>query len=235
MSSLQWLPFFVGDYMRDTADLTAAEHGHYLLLLFHYWSKQEPLPCEKRKCYIIAKASTAKQKKLVDAILCQFFELTENGFLNHKMFKIIETQKSKSKTARVNGRKGGVAKAKASAKQTLQQNASKTLANQSHSITYPSGKAPSATHPVWGDALQTMVSQGEDEASTRSFLGRIIQQYGEDTVTDAVADCIIKNPVQFKAYLQGILKNKPKLKQVSSGAIGRLPVTRPTTAQKGLL
>ena len=32
-----WMPFYVGDYLRDTMHLSALEHGMYLLLIAHYW------------------------------------------------------------------------------------------------------------------------------------------------------------------------------------------------------
>jgi uncharacterized protein YdaU (DUF1376 family) len=32
-----WMPFYVGDYLRDTRRLSALEHGAYLLLIMEYW------------------------------------------------------------------------------------------------------------------------------------------------------------------------------------------------------
>lgn len=39
-----WMPLYVGDYMKDTADLTRAEHGSYLLSMMTYWTNGESLP-----------------------------------------------------------------------------------------------------------------------------------------------------------------------------------------------
>lgn len=78
----------------------------------------------------------------------------------------------------------------------------------------PSQKEPAAVpHPVWDDAVQKLMETGEKESSVRSYLGRAMKEYGEDVVSEAVSTMILKAPVNPKAYLIGVLNNKPKLGQ----------------------
>lgn len=51
--SRPWMPFYVGDYLKDTTHLSPAQHGHYLLLILHYWSKGG-LPDDEQQLAIIA-------------------------------------------------------------------------------------------------------------------------------------------------------------------------------------
>lgn len=37
MTKRPWMPLYVGDFMGDTAHLSAAETGAYLMLIMHYW------------------------------------------------------------------------------------------------------------------------------------------------------------------------------------------------------
>lgn len=50
-----WMPIYWGDYLRDTAHLSTAEHGAYLLLIGHYWVTAKPLPDDEEKLRRIAR------------------------------------------------------------------------------------------------------------------------------------------------------------------------------------
>ena len=48
MSKLPFMPFWIGDFLGDTAHLNAAETGAYVLLMSHLWLNAT-LPDENRK------------------------------------------------------------------------------------------------------------------------------------------------------------------------------------------
>lgn len=43
------MPIYIGDYLGDTGHLTRAQHGSYLISMFHYWRAGESLPHDKFK------------------------------------------------------------------------------------------------------------------------------------------------------------------------------------------
>lgn len=68
----QWMPLFVGDYLRDTGHLSVSEHGAYLLLIMHYWTAQG-LPQEDKKLARIARMTDAEWNDAKETI-GEFFE-----------------------------------------------------------------------------------------------------------------------------------------------------------------
>jgi len=77
-----FMPFFVGDYLRDTLRLTRAEHGGYMLLIMAYWAEGKPLADHDRHLAAIAHASAAEWKKL-RPVLAAFFDVRD-GAWHHK-------------------------------------------------------------------------------------------------------------------------------------------------------
>ena len=53
--SLPYMPFWVGDYTKNTMHLNTLQHGAYLLLIFHLWSSNAPSNAPSNQ-QVIAKA-----------------------------------------------------------------------------------------------------------------------------------------------------------------------------------
>lgn len=211
-----WTPFYEGDYLRDTRGLTQNQHGAYILLLTHYWSTGKALPLDMEELYRIGSAHTDEEKESICFILARFFKRKKEGFFNKKSEEIIKRKNEKRSKLSENGRKGGKANAKAIASDLLEQ---LPKHNQNQNITKPEGLGQSPNHPVWGDALQMLMEQGEKESSARSFLGRVVKQHGEGAVNDAISACVVNQPVNVKAYLISCLNAKgPKPSGRPSGS-----------------
>ena len=77
-----WMPLYVGDYLRDTGHLTAAEHGGYLLLLMQAWTSGGALPADEKRLRAIARMERAEWKR-ARPVLMGFFHRAGDTF-RHK-------------------------------------------------------------------------------------------------------------------------------------------------------
>lgn len=112
-----YMPLFVADYLADTAHLTAAEHGAYLMLVMNYWQRGKPLPADDRKLARIARMSDAEWQDSRDT-LAEFF-VEADGLWSHKRIEaeiaIADEKTAKAKRAA----RASVDARQASAQQTL--------------------------------------------------------------------------------------------------------------------
>lgn len=100
---------YCGDYQRDTAHLSLAEHGAYTMLLDTYFSVEKPLPKELPSLYRVCRAMTRLEQHAVKVVADQFFPVSEMDGLrhNHRADREIAKARPKIEAARINGRKGG--------------------------------------------------------------------------------------------------------------------------------
>lgn len=95
----------LGDYARDTAHLSMVEHGAYTLLLDRYYATERGIP--DAQVHRLARARTDDERAAVDAVLAEFFILT-NGLWTHGRVEVeIDKAAGRISAARENGRKGG--------------------------------------------------------------------------------------------------------------------------------
>jgi uncharacterized protein YdaU (DUF1376 family) len=96
----------LGDYAKDTGHLTMLEHGAYTLLLDRYYGTEQGIPADQ--VYRLARARSDEERLAVDAVLTEFFTLTQdNLWVNGRAEEEIEKMKVKINSARENGKKGG--------------------------------------------------------------------------------------------------------------------------------
>lgn len=71
MTTRPWMPLYVADYRADTAHLSAAQHGAYLLLIMHYWQTGS-LPADDEPLARIACMKPAEWRKARPTIAAFF-------------------------------------------------------------------------------------------------------------------------------------------------------------------
>lgn len=74
MAALPYIQLYVADYLADTAHLTAAQNGAYLLLIFNYWQRGKPLDNRNDRLANVARMSNEEWQQNKE-IIAEFFEV----------------------------------------------------------------------------------------------------------------------------------------------------------------
>jgi len=102
-----WYPRYLGDYMRDTAHLTLAEHGAYTILLDHYYSTRQPLVDDENALFRICRAFSDDERLAVRSVLAQFFKINGDKLRhNARADKELAKEDAISKARAMAGAKG---------------------------------------------------------------------------------------------------------------------------------
>jgi uncharacterized protein YdaU (DUF1376 family) len=190
-----WMPFYIGDYMRDTSRLTTEAHGAYLLLIFDYWASGKPLPDDDQQLAAITRLAVSKWKAL-RSVIAPFF-IVGDGLWKHKRVDhelATATEKMTKKSAA--GRTGATARwAKEDGNSTAN-----WMAN--------------ASEPQWqthsnGNGKRYAPSQGSEAPTSSTFL-----KQPSESVAAQENNLIEENPeVQRSALPAAAPKPREKIKE----------------------
>ncbi len=70
----------IGDYIKDTAHLSMLEDSAYRRLIDAYYTREMPLPADRKACQKLARAQSKDERAAVDYVLDEFFELKDDGW-----------------------------------------------------------------------------------------------------------------------------------------------------------
>lgn len=110
--SFQFMPFYTGDYLRDTRHLTPEEHGIFVLLLAYCWDQKGPIPLDERKQCGIVNARSGGEIESLRRVLGEFFIRMDDGHYNKRMQREVERSEAISRDRSEAGKRGFLAKAK---------------------------------------------------------------------------------------------------------------------------
>lgn len=96
---MNYYPFHIGDYASATRHLSWDEDMAYRRLMDAYYTREEPIPVDRRAAYRLVSAATPEQREAVDIVLAEFFEETPNGWRNSRCDSVLATFHEKSEKA----------------------------------------------------------------------------------------------------------------------------------------
>jgi uncharacterized protein YdaU (DUF1376 family) len=97
---VNYYPFHIGDYLSATRHLSWEEDAAYRRLLDTYYTTEKPLPNDLRQVCRLVLATTETQREAVQTVLEEFFEATENGWINARADAEIATMREKQQKQR---------------------------------------------------------------------------------------------------------------------------------------
>lgn len=104
---MNYYPRHIGDYIRDTAHLSALEDCAYTRLLDLYYMRELPIPADVDQAARIARMRSDDERDAVVAVLNEFFTLKADGWHQKRADGEIKIANEKRQKARDNGKRGG--------------------------------------------------------------------------------------------------------------------------------
>ena len=90
----------LGDYASKTQHLSWDEDCAYRRLLDQYYKREAAIPADIKEACRLARATTSAQKRAVEAVLREFFTLTDTGWHQGRCDEEIEAADTQAKTNR---------------------------------------------------------------------------------------------------------------------------------------
>lgn len=93
-----WMPLYIADYLAGTAHLTTTEHGAYLLLIMHYWSKGAP-PGSDEVARRVTRMTNHQWSKSLPVLKSFFLEDWRHERLDGELVQVAEKSRTNSANA----------------------------------------------------------------------------------------------------------------------------------------
>lgn len=94
-----WMPLYVADYLADTTHLSTTEHGAYLLLIMHYWTKGG-LPKDEESIRRITRMTSRQWSQSRDVLKSLFGDEWRHKRCDHEIEQAVEKSRVNSANAK---------------------------------------------------------------------------------------------------------------------------------------
>ena len=101
---MHYYKFNIADWSLSTAHLSLEEEAIYFRLINHYYDTQSLIPLDIAPIY---RRLRIESTEAGDAILGEFFVITEKGWKHNRCEKVLKEYRKTAKKNKVNGLKGG--------------------------------------------------------------------------------------------------------------------------------
>lgn len=169
--SFAFMPFYTGDYLRDTRHLTPLKHGVYLLLLMHCWDQKGPAPLDEQECAGIANCRSADEIDSLRYVLDRYFVRLDDGWYNKRMMQEIESANALS------SKRSGAAHARWEARQKLKDIQVQSMSNASAMQVHSKCTTPTPT------PTPTTIKEEKQKTHTRFSAREYLLSKGVDQQT----------------------------------------------------
>jgi uncharacterized protein YdaU (DUF1376 family) len=222
-----WFALYPGDYLKDTMELTTAQHGAYFLLLMHYSTHGE-LPDDDGRLAAITRVDPEEWKASFSKLMRQFFRPFRGKLRNQKMDAVL------AQRARIVERRSAAANArwnKVAVGQAADPPPAGAPAPQSPPPEAPTEAPPNAREALFretGPALCSLTGRGPSGAN--KLLGLLLRLLSDDAhkVAQLVADAQAENPADPSSWLiaaaraRGGQQEQRNGKKHRNGFVGRI-------------
>ncbi len=212
MTITTWMPLYWGDYAKDTAHLSAAHHGAYLMLIKHYWVTAQPLPDDDTQLSRIACADGLSHWRKLRKVVEKFFEIS-GGLWRHARVdrELVLAAKRQAKAKHASSIRWASSEHPASENAPGIPEHSPSDANHNSSLithgSVPNGtgaKAP-ARDVIFAEALPWLERRSGKHC--RSVVGKWLSEIrDDDAVLSLLQTCEQENPVDPVGWITARLK-----------------------------
>ena len=195
MSKLPYMPFFVSDYLSDTADLSLDAHGAYCLILFYTWKKKGWLEDDDKTMGRILRVHGTAWKRIKKEI-SPYFDLTEGVWFHSKIEQSFNRNGYKIGVKSLQNQDKIVVKPSQKNSKSLKTN--KTNENEkAHTNLIQSNKKNSHSK-IFDEVLPWVVEAGKNINGCRSFLAKQLLQFPPEIIFDAYEKLKVEKPPYTK-------------------------------------
>ena len=104
---MHYYTYNIADYRKDTAHLSALEHGIYRQLIDWYYLDEKPIPRETQMVMRRLRLGSESESQALKNVLNDFFFLEEDGYHQSRCDAELKAYHRKVKNNQVNGKLGG--------------------------------------------------------------------------------------------------------------------------------